>query len=362
VNVEAAVRSYALTSDGSDGTVVRGIGFHHYGTFVTNLAAVRMSGSNETLEDDWFVDNATGGASIIRSINATVRHDTMLRNGQIGLQADSASSPLVEYNAFLQNNQEQFFSNSAAGGLKFTNTKGAGIRDNLAQDNLAHGIWLDTQSDNAVFTGNISLNNSASQIIFEFSTTAVIANNVAVGGDVGIVSSRSTSVDIWNNTVSSAKNTGLRVFHTNEDQGHLSIDNNVVSGTGEMLSIRDVLNTAPGQSLDIHSNNDAFYRPVPPIKSCPTWTVTCWGYWPNFPDWELHANSFAEYKQYSGDESLGLSDTTSSRDPFIADVAAGQYGRPAGSPAIGKGAALSARVAAVLDRPAGQVVDIGYLG
>ena len=355
VSVEASTRSDAITTSQVADTTIRGIGFHRYGTNVTQIAAVKATGTRDVLENDVFADNAAGGASVIKSVDSLVRNNTFERNGQVGLQGDHAVGPVVTGNNFSSNNSEYFTSITASGGLKFTTTTYATIRNNSAIDNHSHGIWLDAASNHAIYTGNYAQGNAGAQLYFEVSDDAVIANNVAVGGPVGIMASRSTNFDIWNNTVYKS-DIGIK-FQRGDAGGNGRIFNNVVATNPDNLAIavQDVNHVLNGHQMGVSSNHNAYYRRYPSSSHT-------WGWWANWPLWELHADNMADYQHYSGDEMQSFSVENSPADPFIANPGGSNFVLPSGSPANNRGAALPSRVASVLGRPAGQIVDIGHLG
>jgi parallel beta-helix repeat protein len=288
-------------------------------------------------------------------VDALIRDNTFVHNGQIGLQGDNALRPVVIGNDLSSNNTEHFTPISASGGLKFTATQYATIRNNSAIGNNSHGIWLDMFSNHAVMTGNYAQGNNGGQIYFEYSDDAVIANNVAVGGPVGILSSRSTNFDIWNNTVYKSE-IGIK-FQRGDRGGDGRIENNVVATEPNNLGIavQDVNHVLNGHDMNVRSNYNAYYRRY--SSSSDTW-----GWWANWPAWELHAANIGEYRQYSGDEWQSLSVENNPTDPFITNADGGDYRLPWGSPARNAGAPLSARVASALGRPAGQRVSMGFLG
>ena len=169
------------------------------------------------------------------------------------------------------------------------------------------------------------------------------------------MASRSTNFDIWNNTVYKS-DIGLK-FQRGDRGSNGRIFNNVVTTNQNNLAIavQDVNHVLNGHQMGVTTDHNAYYRRY-------SSTNYLWGWWANWPLWELHARNLAEYQHYSRDELHSQSVENTVTNPFIANPGAGDYGRPTGSRARHAGAPLPSRVASALGRPAGQIVDIGYLG
>ena len=76
------------------------------------------------------------------------------------------------------------------------------IRDNLIEDNLATGFWMDISVYDATLVNNVSRRNESFGFFHEISANALFAGNVVVGNaDGGIAISNASQVRVINNTL-----------------------------------------------------------------------------------------------------------------------------------------------------------------
>jgi len=175
--------------------VVRGIGFRHYATHITRLGAVKARAAEVTFENDFFVDNAAAGLSVMAP-DVKVRASTASGNGQLGIHGDGADRLVVEDSLLRANNVERFSAVAASGGIKVTGSDGIVLRHNLVEDNLSHGLWMDLGSDGSRVVRNVARRNTAAGIIIEMSTTEVVASNVTVDNEVGVIISETSACSV----------------------------------------------------------------------------------------------------------------------------------------------------------------------
>ena len=355
--VEVATRSEALNVK-SEGSVVRGIGFQHYATHISRLGAVKARAAGITFENDWFVDNAAAGLSVMAS-DVRVRSITATGNGQLGMRGDSADRLRVEDSLFRGNNRERFSAMAASGGIKVANSDGVVLRDNLAEDNLAHGLWFDLGSDSGTIVRNVSRRNTAAGIIIEMSVGEVVASNVTADNHTGIIISETSSAEVWNNTILG----GERSFYIVDGRREplpvdITLRNNVVSprytGSRPALIVDDVNMQRSGADMRVTSDRNAYYR-----RS--TVDIPYLAAWSNYPTSKWVMKTLAEVQSKTGQELTTRITENSPTNPYVADAASGRYGLPAGSSLATAGVPLPSAVAAALGMPAGSPVPIGVL-
>ena len=355
--VEVAVRAEALTVK-SAGSVVRGIGFRHYATHITRLGAVKARAAGITFENDVFVDNAAAGLSVMAP-DVRVRASTATGNGQLGIHGDGADRLVVEDSLLRGNNVERFSAVAASGGIKVTGSDGIVLRHNLVEDNRSHGLWMDLGSDGARVVRNVSRRNTAAGIIIEMSTDEVVASNVTVDNEVGVIISETSGAEVWNNVILG----NVRSLYVVDGWRapvpvDISIRNNVVApaatGSRPSLIVDDVNQRRSGFDMRVTSDRNAYYRQS-------TAEAPYLAAWANYPSGKLVMRSLGEVQSRTGQERTSRITDNSATNPYVADAASARYGLPAGSPLGAAGVPLIATVAAALGVPTGSPVPIGIL-
>ena len=355
--VEASVRTDGLTIK-SDGSVVRGIGFRHYGTPIYRLGAVKAQGSAITLEDAVFTDNAAAGLSVsgddVRVVNCTAT-----TNGQLGMHADLANRLVVENSLLRRNNAERFSAIAASGGIKITKSDGITLRHNLAEENLAHGLWLDQGSDRSTLVRNITRENLRGGIIIEMSVGATIASNAVVGNGQGLIIGETSAVQAWNNAVLQ-NNISVEVMDGRREPLPVDIAfrNNVIStsvaSSRPVVIIDDVNRLRSGATMRVTLDRNAYYRKSTSF----TPYLMAWG---NYPDGKLVLRSLADVQGRTGQDRTSKIVDNVATDPNVDDAEAGRYGLPAGSALGTAGLPLPEAVAAAVGVDAGVPVPVGIL-
>jgi hypothetical protein len=266
--VRASDIGYAMTIR-SDGSVLRGIGFRRYATAVHDMAAVRITGTNNQLENLVASDNATTGLGVFGH-NATVRNVTVQRNGMLGATANVADGLSVTGLLSTDNNVEHFNQAPVAGGFKIGNSHGITIRDSVIRDNLGTALWFDVSCTNAVVVGNSLQNNSGHGLSYEISSTAVIADNLVTGnGGDGFKINDADHVRIWNNTLG-ANGRNIELVQDSRASGNPAIpwqvasvqvmDNVLDFGPQYMLYVRDYTDERSAATMGITVDGNVFFR------------------------------------------------------------------------------------------------------
>jgi len=354
---EVATRSEALTVK-SAGSVVRGIGFRHYATHISRLGAVKAGAAGITFENDVFVDNAAAGLSVMAP-DVRVVDSTAAGNGQLGIHGHGAHRLLVQGSLLRGNNRERFAAIAASGGIKVTGSDGIVLRRNLAEDNLAHGLWMDLGSDGATVVRNVARRNSAAGIIIEMSTNEVVASNVSVDNQVGVIISETSGASVWNNVLLGGERSIYVVDGWREPLPvDISIRNNVIapapSGARPPLIVDDVNLRRSGTDMRVTSDRNAYYR-----RS--TTAAPYLAAWAHYPEAKLVMKSLADVRSRTGQERSSWITDNAASNPYVADAAAGRYGLPATSPLGAAGTPLSASVASALGLPTGAAAPVGVL-
>ncbi len=355
--VEVAVRDEALNVK-SAGTVVRGIGFRHYATHISRLGAVKAGAAGIVFENVVFLDNAAAGLTVMAP-DVRVRASTASGNGQLGIHGDGAHRLVVEDSLLRGNNRERFSAMAASGGIKVTGSDGIVLRRNLVEDNLSHGLWMDLGSDSATVVRNVSRRNTAAGIIIEMSVNEVVASNVTVDNEVGVIISETSAASVWNNTIL-GNNRSIYVVDgwRSPLPVDISIRNNVVApaatGSRPSLIVDDVNLRRSGADMRVTSDRNAYYRRS--TAEAP-YLVT----WANYPSGKFVMKTLTEVHSRTGQERTSRITDNSATNPYVADAASGRYGLPAGSPLATAGVALPSSVAAALGMSTGAPVPIGIL-
>jgi hypothetical protein len=338
--------------------VVRGIGFRHYATHISRLGAVKARAAGITFENDVFADNAAAGLSVMAP-DASVLSSTATGNGQLGIHADGADRLVVRDTLLRGNNRERFAAVASSGGIKITRSDGVALRDNLAEDNLAHGLWMDMGSDGGTIVRNVSRRNFASGIIIEMSLGEVVASNVSADNEAGIIIAETSTVEIWNNTLVGNVRSVTVVDGRREPQPvDITLRNNVLAprdtGSRPSLIVDDVTLTRSGADMRVTSDRNAYYR-----RS--TADAPYLAAWANYPSGKWVMRTLAEVQSKTGQERTTRITENIATNPYVADAATGRYGLPAGSPLATAGVALPGGIAAVLGVPTGAPAPIGVL-
>ncbi len=355
--VEASVRGDGLTIK-SEGTVVRGIGFRHYGTAITRLGAVKAQANDITFEDAVFADNAAAGLSVAGD-DVRVVSSTAIGNGQLGMHANMANRLTVEDTLLRRNNAERFSAIAASGGIKITQSDGITLRHNLAEENLSHGLWLDQGSDRSTLVRNISRENLRGGIIIEMSVGAVIASNASVGNEQGLITGETSAVQVWNNAVIE-NDISVEVLDGRREPlpVDITLRNNVISSSvasnRPLVIIDDVNQLRSGSTMRVTLDRNAYYRKSTSFRPY----LMAWG---NYPSGKLVLRTLTDVQSRTGQDRSSKIVDNAATDPYVDDGEAGRYGLPAGNVLSAAGVPLPAAVAAALGAPAGLPVPVGIL-
>ncbi|UYZ63626.1 right-handed parallel beta-helix repeat-containing protein [Hymenobacter weizhouensis] len=244
--VEAATQEKAFgmwmrsaTDAPTGGSVFRGLGFAHFWRHGLAIAVPRVR-----VENSSFVWNAQAGVQLFPesgsigqgsrvgvALNAVVRGNTFSYNGQAGLFGGKAHGLRFENNRVTHNNVERFAKGWSAAGVKLSVADSMYVRNNVFEDNFAHGLWFDTGANNSVVSGNTIRNNQGVGIWVEISKGDLLAGNLLVNNtDDGIRVLNSADVRVYNNT-SVGDYSALHIYDSGRQptQGELNDQANFVT-------------------------------------------------------------------------------------------------------------------------------------
>lgn len=364
--VEATVLDTGLSiwkhSSKTAGTVIRGLGFAHYADRGLILGA-----PNVTLENNTFAWNGVYGVTTYQNPNSIMRGNTFSYNGRIGLGASYADRLLLENNTISHNNVERFAIKWAAGGTKITRSDGIIVRNNIVENNLSTGLWLDLAVTNAKVVHNIARNNDIIGIFFEISRGAIIASNVSHNNGIGIMVSNASNAKVYNNTLANnnrnlwVKETGrvpdqkLRAQGIDGKTRDNVIKNNILSNTngGPFLEAENCATKQRSKIMISAADSNAYYRK----SSRSPKTVASWSLGPS--NCRAKYSSIAAFKSATGFEKRALWIDNTATNPFFVNAERGDYRLKSGSPAINHGEPLPKDVAAAIGVRAGARLNLG---
>jgi parallel beta-helix repeat protein len=203
--LEVTERAGALSiGAAASGSVVRGIGFEHWGTTYQGAAAVVVS-TNATFDNDTFAWSSAR-ALRIAGANDVVTNSSIIDNGMTGVDTYRATSVDFERNEVAYSNFEHWSiapsTFAALAGVKAIATSGSVFRHNNFHDNDSNALWFDQQSSTQVVIRNTISHNSGHGVAIEISGDSIVAGNViAENGRDGIKLAGASYADVYNNSV-----------------------------------------------------------------------------------------------------------------------------------------------------------------
>jgi nitrous oxidase accessory protein NosD len=126
-------------------------------------------------------------------------HNQFSNNGRLGMNAHQADNLYIAHNRFDGNNHERFNQGAAAGGLKITASRDMRIEQNLADNNVGTGYWVDVSSLGIDIAGNRSVGNERYGYHIEVSADATLVSNYSADNERGIQVAESNNVRLYNN-------------------------------------------------------------------------------------------------------------------------------------------------------------------
>jgi mannuronan 5-epimerase len=343
---------HAVTSGTADiGILVKGpnvklvnIGVHDFASI-----GLRVASEYATILGGSYSYNGLIGLDINGATHLMVEHSAMTYNGQVGVEISYSSDFAIDYNDISNNNTGNYDVSQEAAGLKGTNVTNVAVTGNWVADNASNAIWFDVNSVNVTVSGNQVLRNKCYGIYFELNSgPLIVGNTVYDNGQDGIGVHFTTYAQIYNNTLAN-NGTDLDVSASYDrspyDTYQAVIVNNIFWNAGSLLVNLYRYN---GCNSWIYKEVDynAYYRSTP---GSPQYAVN----WCN--DWYA---TMAAFHNGTGYEAHGI-EYDGGSDPFFVNAAGEDFHLSSGSPAIGRGQALPANIAAALGVSAGVAVNMG---
>jgi len=215
---------HGKSSDGK-GPTIRGITWTQYAFHVIDVEGYFPEGISDESEHGKDVVGTTlehceisyGGrvGAFLLGDHLTMRNCRVSHTSTEGVYILSSSDVLLEKNIFTRNNIEDITGYYPAAVKIFNQSHRVTCNDNLVIDHPdSNGIWYDVGNEDGVFTNNWLENvgrsdneftgrsvwPSRNAFFFEISKRAVVAGNVFVNNDHGILILNSSGVKVYNNT------------------------------------------------------------------------------------------------------------------------------------------------------------------
>ncbi|MEU7526739.1 LamG-like jellyroll fold domain-containing protein [Saccharothrix sp. NPDC042600] len=365
---------------GAEGSVVRGLGFAHYGSSQNQTrepAAIVVQAKGMVVENNTVIHNAAAGV-LVNADDVRLTGNSIAENGYHGLTAHRSGNLTFEGNRVLRNNSEQLgFNlgyNLAAAGAHVTRLTNPTVRDNVFEANQGHGFACDLSCVGLTAVRNLFRANSHHGLHYKVSGPALVASNVAADNGMGGLSLMgSNSVRLYNNT--SVGNGQALVVQEDprpqcpgaEDQCLTDADkalgitwnttdttlvNNIFAAgtsTASLVSTPDHNAAASGQRLGADGmipadrmHHNGYQR----SGGTPATLVQ----WSRVTGVSLHFRTLAEFQAATGRDA----GSRHQEDPYLLGAPAGDYRLAPGSPAEAAGAPLPADVAAAIGAPTGS--------
>jgi parallel beta-helix repeat protein len=251
---------------GVTGVVIDGVTVTGYQANNTGTTACANGGGvpQLTTGNGWIIRNSifqnSGCIGVFIAGSATLTNNRFTNHQKSGVfcyvNIPGAGTPiLVEGNEIDHNNQGHYAQDNTPAGIKcyaelsWPSIQTVSILNNYVHDNIATGIWLDTNIKNATVQGNTIVNNAVNGVHYEVSPGPCdISHNVINGNGTGPFYTSGPGMGIF---ISTSSNCNIH-------------DNNVFSPTGSFGAIymqTDARSDAPsdaGQNVHFYNNTVTF--------------------------------------------------------------------------------------------------------
>ncbi|MBI1356919.1 MAG: hypothetical protein GC160_21475 [Acidobacteria bacterium] len=227
--VEIGVSPFAFRSGGT-GVQIRGLIIEKYAN-PSQEGAIHAADAQDRLASDWVVEDCevrlNHGTGVLMGNTMTLRHNRILRNGQLGVGGGGVGS-LVEDNEIAHNNYADFDPFWEAGGTKFFHSRDIVVRGNFVHRNSGTGLWTDIDNVGALYEDNVVTDNGLRGIQHEISFSAIIRNNVVERNGLDfddwlwgaqILVQNSSGVEVYGNRVVVAAEGGDGIALIQQDRG-----------------------------------------------------------------------------------------------------------------------------------------------
>jgi hypothetical protein len=192
--------------EGSDGSVLQGLGVAGYGSdqqYGEHGGMITINAPRVVLRNDVIVHSASSGVQVYKP-DAVVENSVLSHNGLVGLVTNRAHRLRLVGNTVEDNNVDRFtLSGDAVGaaGVKVARSADVYVADNLFRRNHGSGWWCDLGCSDATVVRNVAVANEVNGLYYEVSSGALISSNVLRdNGKRGLKISSSDRVRVWSNT------------------------------------------------------------------------------------------------------------------------------------------------------------------
>ncbi|GAA2214836.1 hypothetical protein GCM10009850_103020 [Nonomuraea monospora] len=373
---------------GADGSVVRGLGFAHFGSSQNQTkepAALIAQAKGMVFEKNTIIHNAASGL-LVNADDVRVSGNAIAENGYLGIGAHRSANLTVEGNRVVRNNTEQLgFSQGyhlAGAGMNATRVTGATVRDNVFEANQGVGLWCDLSCHDVTIIRNLIRGNSRHGLHYKVSGQALIASNVLAGnGMTGLSLLGSNHVRVINNTsVGNAQAIAVqedarpacpgtedlcptdadKALGITWDTADVTLMNNVIAGgtsTAPLVNTTDNNTGESGRRVGADGMIPAAQMHHNGYSRTGADTPATLVQWSRVTGSSVHHPSLAQFQAATGRDANSRYQETS----YVVNADGGDYRLVPGSPAESAGAPLPADVAAALGVPAGEPVRLGAL-
>jgi poly(beta-D-mannuronate) C5 epimerase len=203
--IEATQFGHALELHrGAANSIIRGLGFAHYGNVKHEGAVRTLDGASDILfENNTFADNAGSSLLVYDCRNITLRHNRFVRAGYQGVSAWKTIGLTLEANQFVANNYEHFATDgdyAGAAGAKIFASTDVLAHNNQFSANHCTGLWFDGSCHACkVICNNFTNNEAAGVHVEESAQVMVVGNEAERNGGAGVYVSNSCDVRVYNN-------------------------------------------------------------------------------------------------------------------------------------------------------------------
>jgi mannuronan 5-epimerase len=356
--VEAAALQTALTIREGAGTVVRGLGFRGFAPrYGPEKAMVRGYSSGLVFEDNTLAWSSAGGLTI-GGENVTVRGNSFVFNGHLGLLGGRLSQSLIEGNFFAWNNTKRFRPTWESGGVKMFRSVDVTLRDNVFEQNYGHAIHCDWACRDINIVRNLIIRNHSYGIKYEKAGTAILASNVFVRNGGGIDVFGSSEVTIYNNTfLDQASDLVIQDDRRRTDDPQVPgetrdvvVENNILTGVSP-ISVFDISRMKSAERMVRTVDHNVYLRRAADSQPLVSWTEG---------SKRVAFATLDEFRARAGHERHGLAVEQSPDRVFVA-VSRGDYRLQLPGPGGYAGAPLPAEVARAVGVPADGPVAPGAI-
>jgi hypothetical protein len=215
--VEVGVRGQLLRLQNLHHMVIRGMVFQHSSSPFRTAAVDIVNQRNVTFEYSRIVWNSFGGLSLLGH-DLTARNIVMNYNGGSGIGATRSTNILIENTETSYNQWRTWLGNFStwSTGHKLSRIHGLTIRNHKSIDNMARGLWLDSDVKDVILDNIELCNNFRDGVFLEALQGPIIFRNSLIcdNNDHGILGGTVEKLTLDNVTIRNNRLEQLRISGT----------------------------------------------------------------------------------------------------------------------------------------------------